>query len=85
MRTPESTAGTITPAEAAAVTNRLARMNPRFMPPQGPLATLRTLDHARLIYERRATATAGRDTTLVEAELECRRAISRIRERIRHS
>lgn len=68
----------VTPAEAEALRNRIARMHPRLMPPTGPLAQLRALDRAGLIAAQRQAARRGEDTTLMEAERECRNALERI-------
>jgi len=53
-------------------------MNPRNMARDSDLDRLRRLDHAHLIRERRTMTAANQDTALVEAELDCRRALGHI-------
>lgn len=69
---------TLAPGEAAAIRTRLTRMTPRNMARDSDLDRLRRLDYAGVLRESRAARAAGEDTTLLEAELDCRRALTRI-------
>lgn len=68
----------LTPQEAAAIRNRITRMSPRNMTRNTDLDHLRTLDRAHLTHQYRAIEAAGGDTALIDAELDCRRALERI-------
>lgn len=73
---------TLTPTEATAIRNRLARLDPRTYPPETPLAHLRLLSTSAL----RDLIAYGRHphTELATLEYEARQAAAAIRARSAH-